>query len=603
MHRTRRSLALGAIVAGTIAITSIPAAAATAAGSAVAQPAAKTCAAAVPAQSVTRGVRGIGWTVAHGTTPQPFRVKVLGVLADGINNGVDLIVAKVADVEGSDMISNVGGIWAGISGSPVYVGDRLLGSVSYSLGGINRIAGITPAPEVLRILNYPTGNQPLLARPNADRGTIHLSSSLARQVARAGGVSVAAASSLNRIPLVLSVSGGLSAAARAKLPQRLGLNPNNVIVVPGSKARPALNAGVARPVPGGNFAALVSYGDFTAGAIGTTTYVCGNKAIAFGHPFTFTGQTRMGASDATALGIVIDPVFGSYKLASIGQTFGVLDQDRLTGIRATIGQRPRLIPVIAKVTAPELGHTRTGETDVTTSDQVPGIAPNHVFADILTSFDSFGKGSALVHFEVRGKRPDGSPFVLERTNKAMDRYAIAYIAPFEMFEDLTALYDNGFQQISFDSVHVTATVTSDTTSLNLQKVLISKDGGAFKPVSQLNVNRGTNLAIRAIFSSTGGGNVVRTVSLHVPANARRGSADLFVGGGGNFGSPCAFNPGACGDSFNELLQSLRTQPRDDSLVANLFTFNNSGAEISMAQNTSILDSVAFGGEEIAVTIH
>src|SRR5262249_38702877 len=158
-------------------------AAGTAAGAA--QPAAKTCASAVPIQSVTRGLRGTGWTVAHGTTPQPFRVKVLGVLADGINNGVDLIVAKVADVQGSDMISNVGGIWAGISGSPVYVGDRLLGSVSYSLGGINRIAGITPAPDVLRILNYPTGKQPLLSRPRADRGTIHLPSAMARQVARA----------------------------------------------------------------------------------------------------------------------------------------------------------------------------------------------------------------------------------------------------------------------------------------------------------------------------------------------------------------------------------------------------------------------------------
>src|SRR3954454_13551624 len=116
-------------------------------------------------------MRGIGWTGAHGSTPQPFRVKVLGVLPDGINNGVDLIVAKVADVEGSDMISNVGGIWAGISGSPVYVGDKLLGSVSYGLGGINRIAGITPAADVLRILNYPAGNNPPARGSDSDRGT------------------------------------------------------------------------------------------------------------------------------------------------------------------------------------------------------------------------------------------------------------------------------------------------------------------------------------------------------------------------------------------------------------------------------------------------
>jgi hypothetical protein len=604
MHRTGRSLALGAVIAGALALSSLPVAAGGGAGAAQLSPAAAECPTAVATRSVSRGLRGIGWTVAHGTTPQPFRVKVLDVLPDGINNGIDLIVAKVADVEGSDMISNVGGIWAGISGSPVYVGDKLLGSVSYSLGGINRIAGITPAADVLRILNYPAANYPGAPKSGADRGTIRLPSAVAHRVARAGGVSVTQASAMNRIPLVLSVSGGLSAAAKAKLPQRLGLNPNNVVVVPGSRASaPAAGGGLSRPVAGGNFAALVSYGDFTAGAIGTTTYVCGNKAIAFGHPFTFNGQVHMGASDASAVAIVIDPVFGSYKLATIGKTFGVLDQDRLTGIRATLNQRPTLIPVVAKITAPELGRTRTGETDVTTSDQVSGIAPNHVFSDILNVFDSFGKGSALVEFEVRGNRANGSPFVLDRTNKALDRYAIAYIAPFEMFEYLTALYDNGFEQITFKSVHVKATVTSDITSLNLQRVLVSKDGGPFREVSQLNVNRGSHLVIRGVFSSSAGGTVARTVALTIPANAPRGSANLFMGGGGNAGNPCAFNPGACGDNFNELLATLRSQPRDDSLVAQLYTFDNNGSEITIARNATILNYVAFGGQDISVTIH
>ena len=131
MHRTRRSLALGAIVAGAVAISSIPAAAGSPSGATprLAPGAAATCPQVVPTQSVTRGQRGIGWTVVHGTTPQPFRIKVLDILPDGINAGVDMIVVKVADVDGSDIIKNAGGIWAGISGSPVYLGNRLLGPV------------------------------------------------------------------------------------------------------------------------------------------------------------------------------------------------------------------------------------------------------------------------------------------------------------------------------------------------------------------------------------------------------------------------------------------------------------------------------------------
>ncbi len=42
-------------------------------------------------------------------------------------------------------------------------------------------------------------------------------------------------------------------------------------------------------------------------ATGTTTYVCGGKAVAFGHEFLFTGPTVIGATRARVLRIVDDP--------------------------------------------------------------------------------------------------------------------------------------------------------------------------------------------------------------------------------------------------------------------------------------------------------
>ena len=65
--------------------------------------------------------------------------------------------------------------------------------------------------------------------------------------------------------------------------------------------------------PGDAIGAALSFGDFTVPATGTTTYVCGGKAVAFGHPFLFTGPTVIGATRARVLRIVAYPTFGPIK--------------------------------------------------------------------------------------------------------------------------------------------------------------------------------------------------------------------------------------------------------------------------------------------------
>src|SRR4051794_12546023 len=115
--------ALLALVAGAAAA---PAVAAPSATADVGSP----CPAPVPAATVTAGMRGEGLTVVRGSTPEPFAVEVLGVVRDGIGAGRDLAMVKLSDLPGRSVIGQ-NGVWAGISGSPVYVDGKLLGSVSY----------------------------------------------------------------------------------------------------------------------------------------------------------------------------------------------------------------------------------------------------------------------------------------------------------------------------------------------------------------------------------------------------------------------------------------------------------------------------------------
>src|SRR6185436_12986650 len=89
-----------------------------------------------------------------------FTARVIGVLRDGIAPGLDMIIVETD----SPAIRAAGGIWAGMSGSPVYTSDgRLLGAVAFGLSGApSRIGGITPAEEMLKVLGFSSAASPQL---------------------------------------------------------------------------------------------------------------------------------------------------------------------------------------------------------------------------------------------------------------------------------------------------------------------------------------------------------------------------------------------------------------------------------------------------------
>ena len=106
----------------------------------------------VDVSSLTPGTTGTAWTVVEGTTPVSFDVEVLGVLPDGIAPGIDFILIQVS----GPVIDETGGIAAGMSGSPVYVGGDLAGAISYGFFGADpTIGGMTPAASMVHILDFP----------------------------------------------------------------------------------------------------------------------------------------------------------------------------------------------------------------------------------------------------------------------------------------------------------------------------------------------------------------------------------------------------------------------------------------------------------------
>ena len=153
LDRRSRRASLVALALATVATNAVVAegSSASSPGGRLPAQAVPSCPAAVPTDEFG-GLAGqdlTGLTVDQGTTPDGFTAEFLGVIDDGIAPGLDMIVVRTS----SEAITEAGGIWFGMSGSPVYdEAGRLVGAVAYGLTGASPIAGITPAAEMRKLL-------------------------------------------------------------------------------------------------------------------------------------------------------------------------------------------------------------------------------------------------------------------------------------------------------------------------------------------------------------------------------------------------------------------------------------------------------------------
>src|SRR5947209_9759797 len=89
------------------------------------------------------GMRGHGRTVMRGTRTETFDAEVLGVLKN-VSPGRDMVLCRL-----SGLGLEKTGIIAGMSGSPIYIDNKLVGAVAYAWPfGKEPIAGVTPFSQM-----------------------------------------------------------------------------------------------------------------------------------------------------------------------------------------------------------------------------------------------------------------------------------------------------------------------------------------------------------------------------------------------------------------------------------------------------------------------
>ena len=104
----------------------------------------------MPVSEIHAGMKGYGLTVFQGTKPERFDVEVIDVLKN-FRPKQDLILVKTKHPR-----LEITKVVAGMSGSPIYLNDKMIGAYAYGWSfGSEPVAGVTPIKNMLDELARP----------------------------------------------------------------------------------------------------------------------------------------------------------------------------------------------------------------------------------------------------------------------------------------------------------------------------------------------------------------------------------------------------------------------------------------------------------------
>jgi len=299
----------------------------------------------LPLDQVKAGMKGKGKTVFQESKIEDFDVEILGVLYN-VEPKKSIIIAKL----NSDILEK-NGVIQGMSGSPIYVEGKLVGAVAYSMGAFSKeaIVGITPIGEMLAISGKELPKSSFSSRLSVRK---YLSLEELFELnkdffhPRSSFTSEDQTISPLLVPLIFNGFSPRVFEATKPFFVKFGFNP----IRGGSSGQslekisiPDLSLQSGDPV-----AIQLVEGDMSVGAVGTVTYVDGNRVLAFGHPIYNLGTVDYAMTKAKVI-TVVPNLSTSFKLAAPDALVGRFYQDRSSGLLGELGKFPLLVPIHIKI--------------------------------------------------------------------------------------------------------------------------------------------------------------------------------------------------------------------------------------------------------------
>ncbi len=456
----------------------------------------------LPLDRVRPGMKGQLVTIVEGTTPQRFDVEVVDVFRNYLAKQ-DVILIRCL----GDEIHRLG-VAQGMSGSPVFVDGKIMGALSYTWGWAREpIAGVTPIESMLAEAERPLeGNPSGALEPTPIRRRpppIPLESD---------------ATTMRPIATPLSM-GGYSAESRREIlealrPMGFGGEAVGGGLVSGAPQRWAdLDAPLE---PGCALVVDLVRGDLSLSAVGTCTWIEGDKILAFGHPFASMGETLLPMSVGYVYTIVPSRQI-SFKLGAALREVGALVQDRDAGIVGIRGLHAPMLPVTVTVRNAVTKREEKFRVEITKNRQFLQRMLFISLRDLLTKAEgTMGENTKKYRMTVK--------------LKALDE-------PWS-YEDAVAGFDTGFSRTFMslvDRVLIHPTERTEFEWVDLDVEIENRDRRAFIEsitTSKEDVRPGETVEILVRLRKKDGGQIVyERLPVVIPATAPAGGFAVAVAGG------------------------------------------------------------------------
>lgn len=495
----------------------------------------------LPINEVRPGMKGEVHTVVKGTEVVSFPAEVLSIVPQS-DHPKQLILIRTS----GPLVERIGGIAAGMSGSPFFINGKLVGAVGYGWEfSDHRLGLVTPIEEMASVLDWPEVVPPfgLPSPPQKKRLPEESISEVGTKMA----------------PLVTS---GISARGARLIGNSLNLD---AISLP-----PTSEGGLpveykASLKPGDSVGALLAWGDITVGATGTLTAVGKDgRFVAFAHPFLNRGSVAYPLSRSW-VHEVIPSVRSPFKLGTPISIVGMITQDRPQGIGGRLGSFPPAVEVSLRFRDQDTGAEVAKRFQmVDDSFLISEVTPGAVMGLLDDLWGRVGEGTIQFTFTVEG---GGFPGRFSMRNVFFSDKDTAQTLANEIKSLVSIFTLNRFQEIRPLGFHLDVEVT------RLPKILYIEN----LEVEKRSVKPGDEIPIKVTLRPYRGEAQVRNFSLRVPEGTS-GRCEVVVRGGG-IAEPeqrSLYEGWRSISSMAQLLKELEAKESNDQIIIELLRYEGTG---------------------------
>ncbi|MBU4349133.1 hypothetical protein KJ599_02290, partial [bacterium] len=539
----------------------------------------------MPVSEIKSGMKGIGKTVFHGTRIETFQVDIIDIVKGegGINHFI------LANLSG-DKIEEGGGISAGMSGSPVYIGDQLIGAISYAWEmSEHNLCLITPIHEMLEILNLPYNKSHTTSQEYKINNSLCFTGGKTNKIMVNNSVEnndfqeLAGREEIIFYPVISPVIiDGIKGRSLDRLSsslkrfnlmpiQGIGFNENNDINFQevGERFSNKIEAGSAIGIQ-------LTRGDVNITSIGTVTYREGDKILALGHPFLKKGEVSFLLS-AIYVYHSFPNIVMPFKLGSPLNLVGKVVQDREAGILAILNSYPRIIPLKIQVTDVSSGLSyQMGVQIINDYNLLEPLVSNITVQAIDNALDRIGAGTAQVEIEIKGKK-EGQELLRKNMYYSSDDIAIQAIT--EMPEIIDLIVNNYFEMVNLTEINIDIKIDNKKKIGKIEEIVL-KDS-SIKP--------GDYLEAKIKIRPFRGDLIEKKMTIQIPSDTPPGEALLMVSGGGELDhqKEDSVNGGKQDyKSLKEVFAEITDRPRGNQIIGEVILYSN---ELAYEENINNSD--------------